>query len=73
MLGFGWMDLHIAWSSNGNHRSPEYLLNYLTDILIPAQSTRGVPETPKITLPSREEKISKLGTRTTAIAVLDNK
>ena len=73
VLGFGWTDLHVAWSLNGNHQLPEYLLNYLTDKLIPAQSTRGVPETPKITLPSREKKIPKLGTRTTDIAVLDNK
>ena len=73
MLGFGWADLHIAWSSNGIHKSPEQLLDYLNDKLIPEQTTRGVPETPKITLPSREEKMPTLGTRTTDIVVLDKK
>ena len=49
------------------------MLDYLTDTLIPAQSTRGIPETPKVTLPSRDEKMPKLETTTTDIAVLDNK
>ena len=73
VLGFGWDDLHIPWSSSGIHQSPEQLLTYLIDTLIPAQTTRIVPETPKITLPSREKNMPTLGTRTTDIAVLDKK
>ena len=73
ILGFGWDDLHIAWSNNSIQKSPEQLLDYLNNTLIPAQTSRGVPETPKITLPSRQDNMPTLGTRTTDIAVLDKK
>ena len=49
------------------------MLDYLINTLIPVQTTRVVPETPKITLPSREKNMPTLGTRTTDIAVLDKK
>ena len=30
VLGFGWEDLHYAWSKDGVDRSPDNLLSYLT-------------------------------------------
>ena len=71
ILGFGWNDLHYAWSKNGIDRSPEELLTYLTNVLIPQQSERGIPEKPKITLPSREDNKPRLGTITRDISVLE--
>ena len=38
VLGFGWTDLHISWSKDSIHKSPEQLLTHLTDIIIPEQS-----------------------------------
>ena len=72
VLGFGWQDLHIAWSINGIHQSTERLLTCFTDTIIPQQSRQGILETPKITLPSRGDSTLKLGTIITKnIAILD--
>ena len=72
VLGFGWDDLHCAWSKDGVDKSPEQLLHYLTDTIIPQQTIRGIPTKPKIDLPSRGENIAILGTMARDIVQLDN-
>ena len=71
VLGFGWDDLHHAWSTKGVDRTPEDLLLYLTDVIIPEQTERGIPNKPKITLPSRGDKRATLGTMARDIVLLD--
>ena len=72
-LGFGWEDLHFAWSKDGVDRSPDNLLSYLTDTIIPQQSQRVIPTKPKIILPSRGENRATLGTMSRDIVNLDKK
>ena len=71
VLGFGWDDLHYAWSNKGVDRTPNNLLLYLTDIIIPQQFIGGIPNKPKITLPSRCDKGATLGTMSLDIVQLD--
>ena len=73
VLGFGWEDLHYAWSKDGVDRSPKNLLSYLTDTIIPQQSERVIPTKPKIILPSRGENRATLGTMSRDIVQLDKK
>ena len=72
VLGFGWDDLHYAWSKDGVDRSPEHLLYYLPDTIIPQQTLRGIPTKPNIVLPSRGENRATLGTMARDIVQLDN-
>ena len=73
VLGFGWEDLHYAWSKDGVDRSPDNLLSYLTDKIIPQQSQRVIPTKPRIILPSRGENRATLGTMSRDIVQLDKK
>ena len=65
VLGFGWDDLHHAWSKGGVDYSPEVLRDHLINKIIPEQSPRkrGVPNAPAVNLPSRGNK-NQLGTKT---------
>ena len=73
VLGFGWEDLHYAWSKDGVDRSPDNLLSYLTDKIILQQSKRVIPTKPKIILPSRGENRATLGTMSRDIVQVDKK
>ena len=73
VLGFEWEDLHYAWFKDGVDRSPDNLLSYLTDTIIPQQSQRVIPTKPKITLPSRGKIRATLGTMSRDIVQLDKK
>ena len=70
VLGFGWDDLHYAWSTDGRDRSPRNLLSYLTDTIIPEQSKRVIPTKPKVTLPSRGENRATLGIGTMSLDIV---
>jgi hypothetical protein len=72
IIGFGWKDLHHAWSQDGTAYSPNQLFKYLVDTLIPQQSVRGIPNSADIDLPSRKA-LPTLGQTTADVARLDQR
>ena len=72
VIGFGWKDLHHAWSQDGTAYSPDQLFKYLVDTLIPQQSVRGIPNSADIDLPSRKA-FPTLGQTTADVARLDQR
>jgi len=70
VLGFGWSDLHHAWSEGGVDFSADKLFNHLTTKCFEAQQTRQIPTKPKVNLPSRGER-QQLGTRSLDVDRLD--
>ena len=71
-VGFGWKDLHHAWSKSGVDYSPEHLLDWLIEKIIPEQAKRGIPKTPPANLPSRGHR-QQLGTVTADVVALDKR
>ena len=55
VIGFGWKDLHHAWSNCGVEYPPEDLFRHLIQKIIPEQAKRGIPERPNMELPSRKQ------------------
>lgn len=72
VLGFGWKDLHVAWSRDGVEFSAEYLRDKLIETIIPEQSERDIPDIPPVQLPSRGNR-RQLGTKSKDLEKLDAK
>ena len=70
-IGFGWNDVHIAWSNNGRYFAGEELRDQLIDIFLSVEGRRDIPFDPKVNLPSRGER-TKFGTISKDLDVLDN-
>ena len=70
VLGFGWKDLHHPWSKDGVTYTPQQLMNYLLDVIIPQDRKRGIPEKPVMNLPSRKN-LPQLGEKTADVDALD--
>ena len=70
VVGFGWKDLHHAWSEGGIAHSHETLLKHLVEVIIPKQQKRKVPDEPKMELPSCKL-TPQLGTKTVDVELLD--
>jgi hypothetical protein len=62
VVGFGWKDLHHAWSKQGVDYTPEFLRDYLIETIIPEQRKRGIPNAPTVNIPTRGDR-NKLGTK----------
>ena len=62
-VGFGWKDLHHAYSENGVEFELDVLFKHLIDIVLPEQrKKRRIPSEPTMQLPSRKF-TPQLGTR----------
>jgi hypothetical protein len=72
VIGFGWKDLHHPWSKEGRAYTADELFKYLTNILIPEQKRRGIPDSPTMDLPARKY-TPQLGTRTAGVDRLDER
>lgn len=70
VLGFGCKDLHHPWSKDGVTYTPQQLMNYLLDVIIPQDRKRGIPEKPVMNLPSRKN-LPQLGEKTADVDALD--
>ena len=70
-IGFGWNDVHIAWSKNGRDYKGEELRYKLIDIVLSVEGERDITYYPKVNLPSRGER-TQLGTRSKYLDLLDN-
>ena len=53
VIGFGQKDLHHPWSEGGADFLPEQLMTHLCDAIIPEQQKCGIPNQPKLELPSQ--------------------
>ena len=72
VIGFGWKDLHHAWSNCGVEYPPEDLFRHLIKKIIPEQTKRGIPEKPNMELPSRKA-TPQLGTLTSDVEALEHR
>lgn len=72
VLGFGWNDLHHPWSKDGVAYTPQQLLDYLVDVILPEEKKRGLPDKPEMNLPSRKY-LPQLGEKTADVDVLEMK
>ena len=70
-IGFGWNNLHIAWSKNGRYSTVEELRYQFIDIVLSADVKKDIHHEPKVNLPSRGER-TQLGTRSKDLDLLDN-
>ena len=70
VVGFGWKDLHHAWSEGGIAHSPKTLLKHLVEVIIPEQQKRKIPDEPKMELPSCKL-TPQLGTKTADVELLE--
>ena len=70
-IGFGWNDVHIAWSKNGRDFKREELRDQFIDIVLSIEGNMDIPPDPKVDLPSRGER-TKLGTRSNDLDLLEN-
>ena len=70
VIGFGWKDLHHAWSKGGVDYSSEHLRDYLIEKILPEEKSRGVPDVPPVNLPSRAIRC-QLGTRSADVDDLE--
>lgn len=71
VLGFGWKDLHIPWSKDGDDFSASNLRDKLINNIIVAAVDRDIPSVPPVNLPSRK-KMHQLGTCSKDVELLDN-
>jgi hypothetical protein len=71
-LGFGWNDLHHPWSKDGVAYTPQQLLDYLVDVILPEEKKRGLPDKPEMNLPSCKY-LPQLGEKTADVDVLEMK
>ena len=71
-VGFGWKDLHHAYSENGVEFEPDVLFKHLIDIVLPEQRKRRIPSKPTMQLPSRKF-TPQLGTRSSDLQYLDDR
>ena len=71
VIGFGWTDLHTAWSHKGEAFKADFLLNHLATI-ISAQDQRDTPSLPPVPL-SKRKALPQLGTATLDRLLLDAK
>ena len=69
-IGFGWKDLHHAWSKGRVDFSAEHLRDYFIKNILPEEKNRGVPEVPAVNLPSRAVRC-QLGTRSADVDDLE--
>ena len=53
--GFGWNDVHIAWSNNGRDLTGEELRYQFIDIVLSVEGERGIPPYPKVNFLYRGE------------------
>lgn len=71
VLGFGWKDLHIPWSKDGDDFSASNLRDKLINNIIVGAVDRDIPSVPPVNLPSRK-KMHQLGTCSKDVELLDN-
>ena len=72
VIGFGWNNLHHAWSKDVCEYTPEELQDHLIKEIIPQQQKRGIPDKPTMDLPSRKA-TKQLGRRTADVDDLDKR
>ena len=67
---FGWKDLHHPWSKDGVAYTPQQLLDYLMDVILPEKRKQGVPDKPEMNLPSCKN-LPQLGEKTADVDALE--
>ena len=69
VVGFGWTEFHITWSTKRVARTPDMLADHLKTIL-KAEASRPIPRDPPANLPTRKD-VSTLGTLSKDVAAMD--
>ena len=73
-IGFGWTDMHHAWSKGGIVFTGDQLKEHFLNKILPYERNHSIPEVPNVNLPSRQETLSfKLGTPSHDVQKLNNK
>ena len=73
-IGFGWTDMHHAWSKGGIVFTGDQLKEHFLNKILPYERNHIIPEVPNVNLPSRQETLSfKLGTPSHDVQKLNNK
>ena len=70
VLGFGWKDLHHLWSKDGVAHTPQQLLDYLVDAILPEERKQAVPDKSQMSLPSCKN-LPLLGGKTADVDALE--
>ena len=70
-IGFGWNDVHIAWSKNWRYFTGEELIYQLIDIVLSVEGERDISPETKLNFLSRGER-TQFETISKDLDVLDN-